>query len=59
MGVLDIKKIIGFLWTFFLYFVSFLLIFFVIYRAYIFRFGLKPLPCMNDRCIRERKKNIE
>ena len=56
MGVLDIKKVGCLCWNFLLYFFVFLLIFFVIYRAYIFRFGLKPLPCMNDICIRERKK---
>jgi len=59
MGVLDIKKVGCLCWNFLLYFFVFLLIFFVIYRAYIFRFGLKPLPCMNDICIRERKKNVE
>jgi hypothetical protein len=38
----------------FIYFFSFLIIFFIIYRLYIYRFGLKPLPCMNDKCVQKR-----
>jgi uncharacterized protein YneF (UPF0154 family) len=38
----------------FLYLFVFLFIFFVIYRVYIYRFDLKPHPCMSDKCIRQR-----
>ncbi len=50
------NQIFDFLLTIFYYFIVFLLIFFVIYRAYIYRFNLKPIPCMNNKCIHERSE---
>lgn len=43
--------------NFLLYLFIFLFIFFCIYHVYIFRFGIKPLPCMNDKCILERNSD--
>lgn len=56
MNILDKKSgwFFGIIINILLYFIVFLLIFFIIYRAYIYRFSLKPIPCMNDRCIKER-----
>ena len=55
MDILNKKNgIIGFFLNILYYFIVFLLIFFFIYRAYIWRFGLKPIPCMNSMCIKER-----
>lgn len=49
------KNIFEIFLNFFYYLFAFLLIFFVIYRAYIWRFNLKPLPCMNTKCIKARE----
>ena len=54
IGFFDIKKVGSILLNYLFYFFAFLFVFFIIYRAYIYRFGLTPLPCMNERCIRER-----
>ena len=52
-----LKNSLSLIINFLLYLFIFLLIFFCIYRAYIFRFGIEPLPCMNDKCILERNSN--
>ena len=50
MGFLD------YIFYLFIYLFAFLFLFFIIYRAYIYRFSIKPLPCMNEICIKERIK---
>ena len=55
MDILNKKYgIIGLFLNILYYFILFLLIFFFIYRAYIWRFNLKPIPCMNSMCIKQR-----
>lgn len=52
-----LKNSLSLIINFLLYLFIFLFIFFCIYRAYIFRFGITPLPCMNNKCISERENS--
>ena len=52
---MDLKKYPLIVFNFALYLFAFLFIFFVIYTSYIYCFGLKIHPCMNDKCIKERE----
>ena len=51
---MDFKNISSFFIQFILYLFAFLFIFFVIYRSYIYCFGIDPHPCMSDKCIQKR-----
>ena len=52
---MDYKQISSILFNFIQYLFAFLLLFFIIYRAYIYCFDLKPHPCMSDKCINDRR----
>lgn len=54
---MDYKIFSSILFQVIIYLFAFLFIFFVIYRAYIYRFGIDPHPCMNDKCINDRKNS--
>ena len=52
---MGLKNILLILFNFAIYLFVFLFMFFIIYRFYIYCFGIDPHPCMNDKCIRERE----
>ena len=50
------NSILSYLFYGFVYFFAFILLFAIIYRAYISWFGIKPHECMSDKCIQKRKE---
>ena len=55
---MSLKQIFDFLFKFSIYLFAFLFIFFIIYRVYIYCFGIDPHPCMSDKCIKERENKL-
>jgi len=55
---MDLKKGALIIFNFLLYIFAFLLLFFIIYRAYIYSFDLKPHPCIKCMKEKENKKTL-
>jgi len=53
------KSIISFVGYGFLYIFAFLCIFTIIYRLYTYRFGLKPIGCIKDKCIKQHFEDMQ
>ena len=47
---MSLKYILEILFYGIIYFFAFLILFFIIYRAYIYTFGIKAHGCMSDKC---------